>query len=130
MTTTTKQAIEQVLKGKRNGMRVPAIIEAAVPLGPLKGKTPGQTFYSILYAEAKKPDGLVVQTGRGKFKLNPKRKRRRDGREALHLRPRDARRAQRPRRRLEGVSRDALVLRDVRSRRARGSTGVGRLTRA
>lgn len=74
MTTTTKQAIEQVLKGKRNGMRVPAIIEAAVPLATsLKGKTPGQTVYSILYAEAKKPEGLVVQTGRGEFKLNPKR---------------------------------------------------------
>jgi hypothetical protein len=71
---TTKQAIEQVLKGKRNGMRVPAIIEAAVPLSNLKGRTPGQSFYSVLYAEAKKPHGLVVQTGRGEFKLNPKRK--------------------------------------------------------
>ncbi len=73
---TTKQAIEQVLKGKRNGMRVPAIIEVAVPLATsLKGKTPGQTVYSILYAEAKKPDGLVVQTARGTFKLNSRRKR-------------------------------------------------------
>ena len=72
---TTKQAIEQVLKGKRNGMRVPAIIEAGVPLSNLSGKTPGQTFYSVLYAESKKDDGLVVQTGRGEFKLNPKRKR-------------------------------------------------------
>jgi hypothetical protein len=72
---TTKQAIEQVLKSKRNGMRVPAIIEAGVPLATtLKGKTPGQTFYSVLYAEAKKPHGLVVQTGRGTFKLNPTRK--------------------------------------------------------
>jgi HB1, ASXL, restriction endonuclease HTH domain len=72
---TTKQAIEHVLKGKRNGLRVPKIIEAGVPLSSLKGATPGQTFYSVLYAEAKKPDGLVVQTGRGEFKLNPKRKR-------------------------------------------------------
>jgi len=72
---TTKQAIERVLKGKRNGLRVPAIIEAGVPLATtLKGKTPGQTFYSVLYAEAKKPHGLVVQTGRGTFKLNPTRK--------------------------------------------------------
>jgi hypothetical protein len=72
----TKQAIEKVLAGKRNGMRVRAIIEAGVPLATsLKGATPGQTFYSVLYSEAKKADGLVVQTGRGMFKLNPKRKR-------------------------------------------------------
>jgi hypothetical protein len=37
---TTKLAIEQVLEGKRNGMRVPEIIEAGVPLSNLKGKTP------------------------------------------------------------------------------------------
>jgi hypothetical protein len=31
----------------------PAIIAAGVPLATsLKGKTPGQTFYSVLYAEA------------------------------------------------------------------------------
>jgi hypothetical protein len=72
---STKQAIEQVLKGRRNGLRVPQIIEAGVPLATnLKGKTPGQTFYSVLYAEAKKPDGLVVQVDRGTFKLNPKRR--------------------------------------------------------
>ena len=71
----TKQAIEQVLAGKRNGMKVPAIIAAGVPLATsLKGKTPGQTFYSVLYAESKKPDGLVVQTGKGTFKLNPRRR--------------------------------------------------------
>jgi hypothetical protein len=40
----------------------------------LKGKTPGQVFYSTIYSESKKPDGLVVQTGRGAFKLNPKRR--------------------------------------------------------
>jgi hypothetical protein len=28
-----------------------------------------------LYAESKKGDGLVVQTGKGEFKLNPKRRR-------------------------------------------------------
>ena len=44
---TTKQAIEQVLTGKRKPMRVPAIIEAAVPLSNLRGKTPGQVIYSV-----------------------------------------------------------------------------------
>jgi HB1, ASXL, restriction endonuclease HTH domain len=72
---TTKQAIESVLTGRRKPMRVPAIIEAGVPLSDLKGKTPGQTFYSILYSESKKADGLVVQAGRGEFKLNPQRRR-------------------------------------------------------
>jgi hypothetical protein len=72
----TKQAIEHVLKGKRNGMRVPAIIAAGLPLATsLKGKTPGQTCYSVLYAESKKPNGLVVHSGKGEFKLNPKRDR-------------------------------------------------------
>jgi hypothetical protein len=72
----TKQAIEHVLAGKRRGLRVPQIIEAGVPLATsLKGRTPGQTFYSVLYSEAKRPDGLVVQTGRGEFKLNPRRRR-------------------------------------------------------
>jgi hypothetical protein len=69
----TKQAIAHVLKGKRK-MRVPDIIVAGVPLTELKGKTPGQTFYSVLYAENKKPDGLVTQTSRGMFKLNPNRR--------------------------------------------------------
>jgi len=72
---TTKQAIQKVLTGKRKPMRVPQIIEAGVPLArSLTGKTPGQTFYSVLYSESKKPNGLVVQTGRGEFKLNPDRK--------------------------------------------------------
>ena len=73
---TTKEAIEHVLAGRRKPMRVPAIIQAGVPLATsLKGKTPRQTFYSVLYSESKKADGLVVQTGRGEFKLNPKRRR-------------------------------------------------------
>jgi HB1, ASXL, restriction endonuclease HTH domain len=73
---TTKEAIESVLKGKRRPLRVPEIIEAGVPLATtLKGKTPGQTFYSVLSSESKRADGLVVQTGRGEFKLNPKRRR-------------------------------------------------------
>jgi hypothetical protein len=71
----TKQAIEKVLAGRRKPMRVPQIIEAGIPLATsLRGKTPGQTFYSVLYSESKRADGLVVQTGRGEFKLNPKRK--------------------------------------------------------
>jgi hypothetical protein len=41
---TTRQAIEQVLKGKRRPLRVSAIIAAGVPLATsLKGKKPGQT---------------------------------------------------------------------------------------
>lgn len=71
---TTRQAIEKVLTGKRKGMRVPEIAAAGVPLTNLKGATPQQTFYSVLYSEAKKPHGLVVQIGRGTFKLNPTRK--------------------------------------------------------
>jgi HB1, ASXL, restriction endonuclease HTH domain len=71
----TKEAIAHVLKGKRKPMRVPEIIADAVPLATsLNGKTPGQTIYSVLYGESKKADGLVVQTGRGEFRLNPRRK--------------------------------------------------------
>ena len=45
-------------------MRVPAIIEQAVPLPRVAGKTPRQAIYSTLYSESKKADGLVVPTGR------------------------------------------------------------------
>jgi hypothetical protein len=71
---TTKQAIEQVMRGKRRPMKVREVIDAAVPLSRLAGKTPGQVIYSVLYTEAKRDDGLVVQTGTGEFKLNPKRR--------------------------------------------------------
>ena len=72
---TTKQAIEQVLAGKRKPMTVSEISAAAIPLTNLRGATPQQTIYSILYAENKKPDGLVVKAGKGgNFRLNPKRK--------------------------------------------------------
>lgn len=72
---STKQAIEQVLTGKRNPMTVQEIFEAAHPLTALKGKFPKQTFYSVLYSENKKADGLVTKVGKGgNFKLNPKRK--------------------------------------------------------
>lgn len=65
MTTklTTKQAIEKVLAGKRKPMNVGAIAEAGIPLTALAGATPKQVFYSVLYSESKKADGLVVQTG-------------------------------------------------------------------
>ena len=63
-------AIEQVLGASRKPMRVPAIIEAAVPLTGLKGKTPGQTIYSVLYAEAKKGSASKFErVDRGTFRL-------------------------------------------------------------
>jgi HB1, ASXL, restriction endonuclease HTH domain len=71
---TTKAAIEAVMKGQRKPMKVRQIIDAAVPLSRLAGKTPGQVVYSVLYSESKRPDGLVVQTGRGEFRLNPQRR--------------------------------------------------------
>jgi hypothetical protein len=50
MTTklTTKQAIEQAMKGSRKPMKVRQIIDAAVPLSRLAGKTPGQVINSVL----------------------------------------------------------------------------------
>ena len=72
---TTKQAIEKVMSGKRKAMTVAEITEAALPLTALAGKTPKQTFYSVLYGEAKKDVGLVLKAGGGGvFKLNPRRK--------------------------------------------------------
>jgi HB1, ASXL, restriction endonuclease HTH domain len=74
-TLTARQAVEQVLAGKRSGLSVSQITDAALPLTALKGKTPKQQFYSLLYSETKKADGLVVKAGDGGvFKLNPKRK--------------------------------------------------------
>lgn len=72
---TTKQAVEHVLTGKRKPSTVTEIANAAIPLTNLKGATPKQTFYSVIYSESKKPDGVVTQVGRGQFKLNPKRRR-------------------------------------------------------
>jgi hypothetical protein len=72
---TTKAAIEKVLAGRRKPMTVAEITDAALPLTALKGATPKQTFYSVLYGEAKKADGVVIKAGAGGiFKLNPKRK--------------------------------------------------------
>jgi len=64
------------LRSRRDGhrgRRLRLLLRAGLALATgLKGKTPDQTFYSILYAEAKKTDGIVTQTSKGTFKLNPK----------------------------------------------------------
>ena len=46
---TTKQAIEQVMTGKRKPMTVAQIAETAIPLSNLHGATPKQVIYSVLY---------------------------------------------------------------------------------
>jgi HB1, ASXL, restriction endonuclease HTH domain len=71
---TTKQAIETAMTGKRKPMTVAEIAEAAIPLSNLKGATPKQVIYSVLYCENKRPDGLVTRTHKGTFKLNPSRR--------------------------------------------------------
>jgi HB1, ASXL, restriction endonuclease HTH domain len=71
---TTKQAIEQAMRGKRKPMTVAEIAEAAIPLSDLKGATPKQVIYSVPYSENKRPDGLVVRVDAETFKLNPKRR--------------------------------------------------------
>jgi hypothetical protein len=38
------------------------------------GQDSGPDVLLVLYSESKKADGLVVQVGKGSFKLNPKRK--------------------------------------------------------
>jgi hypothetical protein len=67
---TTRAAIEKVLADNGGKMKVPAIVAAAVPLTALGGKTPGQTIYSVLYAEAKKPNAVFKRTGKGEFRLD------------------------------------------------------------
>jgi hypothetical protein len=55
--------------------------QAALPLTNLKGATPKQVFYSVLYAENRKADGLVTKVGPGgTFRLNPKRRKAKAGR--------------------------------------------------
>src|SRR5262249_20771511 len=99
---TTKEAIEHVLAGRRKPMRVPAIIEAGVPLATsLKGKTPGQTFYSVLYSESKKAAGLPFR--RAAATSSSTRSAGDDRVEGLsRRRSADAHRAQRPARRRQG----------------------------
>jgi hypothetical protein len=64
-------AIEAVLEVLSDGQerRVPQIIAEAVPKTNLGGKTPGQTIYSVLYAELKKPTPRVERVSKGTFKL-------------------------------------------------------------
>jgi len=67
---TTREAIQKVLAEDGAKMKVKDIIEAAVPLTALGGKTPGQTIYSVLYGEAKKPTSIFKRTGKGEFRLD------------------------------------------------------------
>ncbi len=71
---STRAAIEKVMTGTRKSVTVAAIFEAAFPLTALAGQTPKQTFYGVLYGEAKKADGLVVRVDKGTFRLNPRRR--------------------------------------------------------
>lgn len=73
---TLKAAVETAMKGRRKAMTVNEIAEAALPLAELKGKTPKQQVYSILYTENRKADGLVTRVDKGTFKLRPRRRRR------------------------------------------------------
>ena len=68
---TTKQAIEQVLTGKRKPMTVAEIAEAVIPLSNLRGQTPKQVIYSVLYSENKRADGLVTRVDARTFKAQP-----------------------------------------------------------
>jgi hypothetical protein len=65
---TAIEAVLQVLRDAEEPLRVPAIIELAVPMTNLGGKTPGQTIYSVLYAELKRPEPRVERVGKGTFK--------------------------------------------------------------
>lgn len=70
---SAKEAIAKVLGDAGKPMQVPDIIKAAVPLTNLGGKTPGQTIYSVLYAEKKKgSDSIFKRTSKGTFKLDAK----------------------------------------------------------
>lgn len=71
---SARDAIQTVLADAApKSVKVPDIIKAAVPMTNLGGKTPGQTIYSVLYADAKKPKGVArfKQVGKGEFKLAP-----------------------------------------------------------
>lgn len=72
---TTREAIVKVMTGQK-AMRLNDVFEAAHPLTNLGGATPKQVFYSIMYGEAKRADGLVTKStskdGKTVFTLNPK----------------------------------------------------------
>jgi hypothetical protein len=67
-----KAAVEAAMKGKRRPMTVSEIAEAAVPLAGVKGKTPKQQVYSLLYTENRKDGGLVTRVDKGTFRLRPR----------------------------------------------------------
>ena len=72
---STKEAIEQVSKG-RGADASPGDHRGRRPARDVAyGEDAGSDVLLVLYAEAKREDGLVVQTGRGEFKLNPRRRR-------------------------------------------------------
>lgn len=71
---SARDAIQTVLAAAApKSVKVPDIIKEAVPMTNLGGKTPGQTIYSVLYADAKKAKGVArfKQVGKGEFKLAP-----------------------------------------------------------
>jgi hypothetical protein len=75
-TTTLAQAIEQVLRAGRKPMTVTEVSTRAVPLAAgVRGSTPRQQVYSILYGEKKRPEPRWVLVARGTFKSTPKPKR-------------------------------------------------------
>jgi len=75
-TVSAKAAAVECLRGKRNGLKTSAIIEAVLATDGvvLKGKTPGATISAILAVEAAKEDGLVERVAPGTFRLRPQRR--------------------------------------------------------
>jgi hypothetical protein len=109
----------RVPRGGRD--RATGRIEAAVPLSNLAGKTPGQTIYSILYAEARRTTGSASRPAGESSASTPSAS---DEREGLRVRSADARRGLRPGRRRQGRARRPVGLRHLRLRRARGTPRV------
>lgn len=67
---SVRQSIVAVLAERGKPMKVRQIIDAGLPLTSVKGKTPGQQFYSILYTEAKKGSASKFErVDRGTFRL-------------------------------------------------------------
>ena len=79
---TTRESIQHVMRKRRRPMTVAEIFEAAYPLTELRAKHPKGVYYSVLYGEARRPDGVVTRTGKGEFRLNPQRRRSSSGRAA------------------------------------------------
>lgn len=72
-TVSARAAAVEVLRGKRNGMKTKAIIDAVLATEGVKlgGKTPGATISAILAVEASKEDGLFERIAPGSFRLRP-----------------------------------------------------------